>query len=239
MNEDCYLLNEDWYELSAQNNVNTTYVIATKDSIVNNVSASGIDKDPHLVYAIGQSHTSLIQPANIDDIGYATLVKSIKETFIESELSSTGGIEDFDWEDEEDDFDIEIDSIEDLDVSFNETIKTDDEAGSEDATEDEVVESEEDSDETIIALSADDDVEIIITEEGGNFELADDELDIDPMLLAIYHDESVGHLNDVKSKLDEHDTNEEMLQAEKILLRAFNTLYGSAPNRIIRSLKIW
>jgi len=103
---------------------------------------------------------------------------------------------------EEDDFDIEIDSIEDLDVSFNETIKTDDEAGSEDTTEDKVVENEEESDETIIALSADDDVEIIITEEGGNFELADDELDIDPMLLAIYHDESVGHLNDIKSKLD-------------------------------------
>jgi pimeloyl-ACP methyl ester carboxylesterase len=92
-------LNEDWYELSAQNHVNPTYVIATKDSIVNNVSASGVDKDPHLVYAIGQSHTSLIKPVNIDDIGYATLVKCITETFIESELSSTGGIEDFDFND--------------------------------------------------------------------------------------------------------------------------------------------
>ena len=69
---------------------------------------SGVDQDPHLVYAIGQSHTSLIKPVNIDDIGYATLVKSITETFIESELSSTGGLEDFDFEE------VDIDEDENL-----------------------------------------------------------------------------------------------------------------------------
>ena len=96
-------LNKNWYNLSAQNHVNPTYVVATKDGIVNNVSASGVDDNPHIVYAIGQSHSSLIKPLNIDDIGYATLVKSIMETFIESGLSETGGIEDFGIDDGNDD----------------------------------------------------------------------------------------------------------------------------------------
>lgn len=94
-------LNEDWYELSAPYHVNPTYVVATRDLIVSDISASGIDEDPHVVYAIGQSHSSVIQPVHVDDIGYATLVKCIKQTFIDSQLSATGGIDDFDLEDEE------------------------------------------------------------------------------------------------------------------------------------------
>jgi len=135
----------------------------------------------------------------------------------------------------EDDFDIEMESIEDLDISISETVRADDIAGGEaEYSEDVDTESKGVSDETI--STDDDDVEIIITEEGGNFELAGDDLDIDPMLLTIYHDESISHLNDVRAKLDQHDANEKMLHADKALLRAFHTLYGSARTAEVESI---
>jgi len=88
-------LNSLWFNLSAPDHVNPTYVVATKDGVVNKDSASGTDKDPHVVYAIGQSHSSLIKPKNIDDIGYATLVKCILETFIDTEFSTLGALDGF------------------------------------------------------------------------------------------------------------------------------------------------
>ena len=81
--------------------------------------------------------------------------------------------------------------------------------------------------EEVIELS-DEDVEIIIPEEGSDFNLTGEDLNIDPMLLKIYHDESIGHLDDVKQKLDEYDYSDKQLQTDKVLLRAFHTLYGSA-----------
>lgn len=121
----------------------------------------------------------------------------------------------------EDDFDIEIEDLEESDLSLSES------------SENNVAVSNEE----VITLSEDsDDVEIIIAEDAGDFDLADDELDIDPMLLTIYHDESIGHLDDVKAKLDEYGSSEGLLQADKILLRAFHTLYGSARTAEVESI---
>jgi|GEM_PF-1939346 len=105
-------LNSLWYSLSAKDHVNPTYVIATKDKIVNSDSASGIDVDPHIVYAIGQSHSSLIKPNNIDDIGYSILLKCIFETFIEVELSSMGALDGFvSFGDDDDEITDDLDDI--------------------------------------------------------------------------------------------------------------------------------
>ena len=51
---------------------------------------------------------------------------------------------------------------------------------------------------------------------------------MDPVLFQIYYDESVGHLDTVQSLLDAHEQNEQPLRADKDLVRAFHTLYGSA-----------
>ena len=53
-------------------------------------------------------------------------------------------------------------------------------------------------------------------------------LDIDPMLLKIYHDESLTHIANVKALLDNSEAEGEVLKADKDLLRAFHTLNGSA-----------
>jgi len=54
------------------------------------------------------------------------------------------------------------------------------------------------------------------------------EINIDPVLLKIYYDESVGHIETVKQLLDECEIESQPLKADKTLLRAFHTLYGSA-----------
>lgn len=53
-------------------------------------------------------------------------------------------------------------------------------------------------------------------------------LDIDPMLLKIYHDESLSHIANVKELFDKSEAEGEALKADKDLLRAFHTLNGSA-----------
>ncbi len=58
--------------------------------------------------------------------------------------------------------------------------------------------------------------------------VSDDLIDIDPVLLKIYHDESLGHIENVKQQLDECESEKRLLKADEILLRAFHTLYGSA-----------
>jgi chemosensory pili system protein ChpA (sensor histidine kinase/response regulator) len=82
----------------------------------------------------------------------------------------------------------------------------------------------------------DDDVEVILADESSDFAVSDDELQIDPMLLTIYHDESISHLNDIGLKLDECDAGQHQLQADKVLLRAFHTLYGSARTAEVDSI---
>jgi len=51
---------------------------------------------------------------------------------------------------------------------------------------------------------------------------------MDPVLFQIYYDESIGHLNLVQELLEAHYTQDQPLTANKDLIRAFHTLYGSA-----------
>ncbi|MCK4705933.1 MAG: Hpt domain-containing protein, partial [Gammaproteobacteria bacterium] len=91
----------------------------------------------------------------------------------------------------------------------------------------------EDLTEEIISLDVADIVEdvpeayeVIIDEDGVADSASSSALNIDPMLLKIYHDESVGHINNVQTQLDEHESSGQALQADKNLIRAFHTLYG-------------
>jgi chemosensory pili system protein ChpA (sensor histidine kinase/response regulator) len=51
---------------------------------------------------------------------------------------------------------------------------------------------------------------------------------MDPMLFQIYYDESQGHLQTVKAMIAKHESSEQKLEANKDLVRAFHTLFGSA-----------
>ena len=103
--------------------------------------------------------------------------------------------------------------------------------------------SEDDSDvnevEEIVVLADEDEdgnVEVILADDSSDFSVSDEELQIDPMLLTIYHDESISHLNNIALKLDECDAGPHLLQADKDLLRAFHTLYGSARTAEVDSI---
>ena len=87
----------------------------------------------------------------------------------------------------------------------------------------------------VIDLSGEDE---LLTVEGFDFEI-DEEDDaqepaetmtggMDPVLFQIYYDESTGHLDLVRQLLDAHKQNHRPLAADKDLVRAFHTLYGSA-----------
>ncbi len=87
-------------------------------------------------------------------------------------------------------------------------------------------------DEAEITHAADDevnDVYVVEIDESKTAELTGaNVLDIDPMLLKIYYDESKNHLLNVHELLRQHKSGEKNLTAEKNISRAFHTLYGSA-----------
>jgi chemosensory pili system protein ChpA (sensor histidine kinase/response regulator) len=73
-----------------------------------------------------------------------------------------------------------------------------------------------------------DEFEIEIDEGEAVVVVSDEDLDLDPMLLKIYYDESQSHISDVRQLLDESVEKHKSLKADKNLIRAFHTLYGSA-----------
>ena len=85
---------------------------------------------------------------------------------------------------------------------------------------------------------ASDDMEAMSPDEGFAFEIEDSNgvaeqdgglpAEMDPVLFRIYYDESKSHLKTVQDLLDEHSNNTRRLRADKDLVRAFHTLYGSA-----------
>ena len=125
----------------------------------------------------------------------------------------------------EDEFEIELSPVE-VDVSKEDI--------SDDAPDyDEVIDLSVDdsSDEVIIDLSAtdsSDEFEIEIEEDEASVVISEDALDLDPMLLKIYFDESQSHVASIKQLLDECESKNQPLKADKTLIRAFHTLYGSA-----------
>jgi len=92
--------------------------------------------------------------------------------------------------------------------------------------------AEGDTGEELIDLSegaeAIDEFEIEIDEGEAVTAASEEDLDIDPMLLKIYYDESQGHVAIVRQLLDESESKNQPLKADKTLIRAFHTLYGSA-----------
>ena len=59
-------------------------------------------------------------------------------------------------------------------------------------------------------------------------ESSEEVLDIDPVLLKIYYDESKSHIETIQNLVSDSAANNKELQADKDILRAFHTLYGSA-----------
>ncbi len=129
----------------------------------------------------------------------------------------------------EDDFDFEMSSIESdeseenlsddvLDVSDSEEVI---ELSVDDSSEEEIIDLSDDS-------GLNDEYEIVIEETVDSISSADDDLDLDPMLLKIYYDESQSHIANIKQLLDDSESRRLPLKADKVLVRAFHTLYGSA-----------
>lgn len=111
--------------------------------------------------------------------------------------------------------------IDEVDVD-NETPSSDAELSAEDEIsfdESEVIVIDE------IDVSDNDEYEIEIDEGDQD---AVNELNIDPVLLKIYHGESATHLANVREAIDQHIAGTKNLTAEKDISRAFHTLFGSA-----------
>ncbi len=154
-----------------------------------------------------------------------TSVEEIEVVAVEEPVVSDIGI---DTEDEVVLMDMSAD-IEMSEESPAEVISFDDVDAVEDEFDIEVVDVEQAVDEDLVDLSiesAADDYDLVIEDDVAAG--PDIDLDIDPMLLKIYHDESLGHIRNVITQLEEHETSGQALQADKNLIRAFHTLYGSA-----------
>ncbi|NOQ89574.1 MAG: response regulator [Gammaproteobacteria bacterium] len=83
----------------------------------------------------------------------------------------------------------------------------------------------------LIDLSGSTDIEdeyVVVIDEGGVDSEAGETLDIDPMLLKIYHDESQSHAEVIRQLVAKSEGDSRPLKADKDLMRAFHTLYGSA-----------
>ena len=140
-------------------------------------------------------------------------------------------------ESSEDDFDLELsaaaaiaaDNIRDESSASEISIDSDEEFGFNAA---DIEDESEELLEEIIDLSDDSEIdneyEIVIDEADEVISASDETFDIDPMLLKIYYDESQGHLENIRQLVDESESRKQALKADKDLIRAFHTLYGSA-----------
>ena len=61
-------------------------------------------------------------------------------------------------------------------------------------------------------------------------------LQMDPMLFQIYYDESCGHLQSIKDMFAKHESGTQRLEANKDLVRALHTLFGSARTAEIEAI---
>jgi chemosensory pili system protein ChpA (sensor histidine kinase/response regulator) len=75
----------------------------------------------------------------------------------------------------------------------------------------------------------------VVIDEGGN-DKGEKQLDIDPMLLQIYYDESQGYVASIRQLIEESESKVQPLKAGKDLIRAFHTLYGSARTAEVDSI---
>ncbi len=196
-----------------------------------------IDVEGDVTESIDLIEEAAVEEAAIEEKVAVEISEPAIEGF-EAEEISTDEIPDADEEiilletDElaDDEFDDDLPTVDD---------STSEEIISEAATDDEIIElsAPSEDEEDLIDLSDDtessdvdfsDDFEIEIDEVDGSVSVADDDLDLDPMLLKIYFDESQSHISSIRKLIDESETKAQPLKADKTLIRAFHTLYGSA-----------
>lgn len=188
---------------------------------------------------------------NIDGLGESSDLEDVTEDFsidiesvdtnvIELDAQRTGDVE-FDavTEAAEDEIILDTVVITEDDVIIDEDES--DEVNVEDVvisvTEEDEISVQVDNEEELIDLSDDVDVndEYVVDIEEMEIEEIDtavtssgDVLDIDPMLLKIYYDESKSHADSIRQMIENSKAGGNALKADKALMRAFHTLYGSA-----------
>jgi chemosensory pili system protein ChpA (sensor histidine kinase/response regulator) len=128
---------------------------------------------------------------------------------------------------------VDAEDIEEV-ITLDSALMNDDEFDTELSASEEIKdESDEISDDEVfidLSKSSEDyeEYEIEIDEGEATVTASDEDLDLDPMLLKIYYDESQSHISSIRQLLDESVEKHKPLKADKTLIRAFHTLYGSA-----------
>jgi len=87
-------------------------------------------------------------------------------------------------------------------------------------------------------LSPDEDDFVVEIDESGALDEIEEVsgLQMDPMLFQIYYDESCGHLQSIKDMFAKHESGIQRLEANKDLVRALHTLFGSARTAEIEAI---
>ncbi|MDT8281281.1 MAG: Hpt domain-containing protein [Gammaproteobacteria bacterium] len=161
------------------------------------------------VITIEKTDELIIEDLSIDDLGEQeiSIIELPDESESDEQLMAVDSLEI-----EDDEFDIEL---------------TSDRSEQDESLANAVVDEASD-DVEFIDISEDDEYSIEIDEFGYDAENSEGQLDLDPVLLKIYVEESQSHLKAIRDLLDDCDVNNQSLQAGKTLIRAFHTLYGSA-----------
>lgn len=125
----------------------------------------------------------------------------------------------------DDDFSSELDEIEKSENNdfseSNDFIEIDSTAGEAPIID---VDAAESSNESIEST----DSELAIESEEDMVVVSDGSLDLDPVLLKIYYEESIAHVETIRQQFAQAEIDDESITINKDLMRAFHTLYGSA-----------
>ncbi len=74
-------LNEDWDIFKLKNLIDTTYIIAGRDAVVNRLSAKHFWGNQATVTNIDKSHIGVVRPLTDDDVSLKILISKIKSVF--------------------------------------------------------------------------------------------------------------------------------------------------------------
>ena len=190
---------------------------------IDSIELSAEEPESALVDEFSESLDAIVASDN-EDIS-ALDVEEISVADISDEIEAADEVITLDADEMmEEEFEIEIPSIE---------AEKDDAVGEVSAAEELIdLSADVEASEDVIELSDDvgsvDEFEIEIDETDALVAESEQDLDLDPMLLKIYYDESQGHLANVRQLFEESESKGEPLKADKTLIRAFHTLYGSA-----------
>lgn len=198
------------------------------DPSVDLASVTVADDDKDLEIEIGQLDTLATDEFSSEEVELVVTDIELDDLGEELEIEAVDVLGEKDSDEEI----ISLETVASLDDEFDLALPLDELADDEVIDLVNFAEPEQPGVEEVLDLSVDDnnEYEITIDEADGNVDFSTPEgmLDIDPMLLKIYYDESRGHIESVKQLLDESESNNQALLVDKRLIRAFHTLYGSA-----------